>query len=283
MPSGVGASSRLGLGLGLRSPHYSFIAENQPKVGWFEAISENFIGIEGGTGGRPLAWLERFRADYPVVLHGVSLSIGSVDPLDRDYLAKLKTLYHRVEPEWVSDHVCWTGAHGENLHDLLPLPYTEEALTHVVSRVQQVQEVLGRRLALENVSAYVAFAHSEMTEWEFLSELSRRADCHLLLDVNNVYVSSRNQGFDAQVFIDSIPVDRVVQFHLAGHSYQDDLIIDTHDHPVCDAVWELYEKAVKRFGPIPTLIEWDDEIPEFPVLLAEGEKARKILEAGCSR
>lgn len=271
-------SSRLGVGLGLRSPHYSYIAENRPPVGWFEAISENFIGIEGGTGGRPLAWLERIRADYPVVLHGVSLSIGSVDPLDETYLAKLKTLYDRIEPEWVSDHVCWTGVNGENLHDLLPLPYTEETLLHLTSRIAHVQEVLGRRLVLENVSAYVSFAHSEITEWEFLAELCRRADCRLLLDVNNVYVSGTNQGFDPREFLRGIPVDRVAQFHLAGHSEEHGMLIDTHDHPVPDPVWDLYREAVLRFGAVPTLVEWDDKIPEFPELFAEGEKAAKILE-----
>jgi uncharacterized protein (UPF0276 family) len=234
-------------------------------------------------GGKPLAHLDRIRADYPMVMHGVSLSIGSTDPLDRSYLRELKALVRRIEPAWVSDHLCWTGVDHQNLHDLLPLPYTEEALRHVACRVEQVQEVLGRRLLLENVSSYVSFEDDEMHEWEFIAELVRRADCELLLDVNNVYVSSRNHGFDAKTFIDAMPRERVRQIHLAGHEDHGDHLIDTHDHPVCDAVWDLYAHTVHRLGAVPTMIERDDHIPPLAELLAELDHARAIQRAALQR
>jgi uncharacterized protein (UPF0276 family) len=249
---------------------------DKPRVSWFEAISENYMGIEGGAGGRPLQILRRIRADYPVVLHGVSLSIGSTDDLNINYLQKLKRLIGESEPAWVSDHLCWTGVAGENLHDLMPLPYTEEALAHVAARVGRVQDFLGRRILLENVSAYLSFADSKMTEWEFLAELVRRSGCGILLDVNNVYVSSINQDFDPRDFIDGLPPDAVGQMHLAGHSRSGELLIDTHDAPVCDEVWELYRHALAVHGRVPTLIEWDDKIPEFDVLQAEAARAEAL-------
>jgi uncharacterized protein (UPF0276 family) len=227
-------------------------------------------------GGRPLDWLDRIRAHYPVVMHGVSLSIGSTDPLDEDYLDRLAALAHRIEPAWVSDHLCWTGVGGINMHDLLPLPYTEEALRQVVGRVGRVQERLGRRILLENVSSYVGFVESALTEWEFLAEVARRADCLILLDINNIHVSAFNNGFDPNDYVDAIPVERVQQFHLAGHDDCGTHIIDTHDHPVVAPVWDLYARAVRRFGPVSTMIERDDRIPPLAELLAELDRARTI-------
>ncbi len=262
----------LGFGLGLRPKHYADILDGDPPVDWFEVLSENYM-IEGG---RPLRMLDRIRERYPVVMHGVSLSIASTAPLDLDYLTKLKALAERVEPRWVSDHLCWTGVHGINLHDLLPIPYTEEALDHTVRRVQQVQDFLGRRIALENVSTYVSFGRSEMTEWEFISELATRADCWLIFDVNNVHVSAFNHEFDPMDFLNGVPADRVIQFHVAGHEHMGTHIIDTHDHAVTDAVWELYGHALKRFGPVSTMIERDDRIPPLDELVAELAIARRI-------
>lgn len=259
-------------GLGLRPQHYNEILDGPRRVDWFEAISENYMG----PGGKPLHYVERVRAEYPLVLHGVSLSIGTTDPLNMDYLDGLKALAGRLQPMWMSDHLCWTGAHGRNMHDLLPLPYTEEALAHVAARVQRVQEHLGRELVLENVSSYVEFAHSTMSEWEFIAELAKRTGCGLLLDVNNIYVSAFNHGFDAQDFLSGIPKDRVRQIHLAGHSNMGTHIIDTHDAPVVDPVWELYADALRRFGPVPTMIERDDNIPPFAELVEELDKARLL-------
>ena len=267
-----------GFGLGLRTEHYRDFCEpggdtaGPPAVDWLEVISENYLV----PGGKPLHHLERIRRDHPMVMHGVSMSIGSTDPLDLAYLGELKALADRLQPAWMSDHLCWTGVDHHNLHDLLPMPYTEAALRHLVPRVQQVQDLLGRRLLLENVSSYVGFAHDEMTEWEFISELLRRADCELLLDVNNVYVSSRNHGFDARQFIDALPSERVRQIHLAGHEDHGDYLIDTHDHPVCDDVWALYAHTVRRLGPVPTMIERDDHIPPLSELLAELDQARAV-------
>ncbi|MBX3619538.1 MAG: DUF692 domain-containing protein [Rhizobacter sp.] len=261
-----------GFGLGLRPEHYADFLHERPAVDWLEVISENYLV----PGGKPLHHLDRIRADYPMVMHGVSLSIGSTDPLDTAYLRELKALARRIEPAWVSDHLCWTGVDHHNLHDLLPLPYTEAALRHVAERVLQVQEVLGRRLLLENVSSYVSFAGDEMSEWQFIAELAQRADCELLLDVNNVYVSSVNHGFDARAFIDAMPRERVRQIHLAGHEDHGDHLIDTHDHPVCDAVWSLYAHTVRRLGAVPTMIERDDHIPPLAELLAELDHARRV-------
>lgn len=266
------AYPHLGFGLGLRTPHYETIIDSKPAVDWFEILSENYF-VEGG---KPLYYLDRIRADYPVVMHGVSLSIGSGDAVNLDYLKQLKTLADRVEPHWISDHLCWTGVAGSNLHDLMPLPYTEEAVAHVVSHVDQVQEYLGRRIVLENVSSYVSYKQSAMTEWEFLTEIAARSDCLILLDVNNVYVSSFNHGFDAREYLDRIPVERVQQFHIAGHNNCENYIIDTHDAPVIDPVWDLYAHAVRRFGEVSAIIERDDNIPPLDELLTELDHARRI-------
>ena len=265
-------SPSLGFGLGLRVEHYQTILDTRPSIDWFEILSENYLV----PGGKPLHYLDRIRADYPVVMHGVSLSIGSSDPLDLDYLKQLKLLADRVAPVWLSDHLCWTGLNGTNLHDLMPLPYTEEAIEHVAARVRQVQDFLGRRILLENVSSYVTYTQSEMSEWEFVRAILERADCLMLLDVNNIYVSSYNHGFDARTYLGAIPVERVQQFHLAGHTNHGNYIVDTHDHPVIDPVWDLYAHAVRRFGHVSTMIERDDNIPPLHELLAELDQARAI-------
>ena len=262
----------LGFGLGLRIDHYEHFLNDRPAVDWLEVISENYM-VDGG---KPLDYLDRIREHYPMVMHGVSMSIGSTAPLNLDYLANLKQLIERVEPEWISDHLCWTGVEGLNLHDLMPLPYTEEAIKHLVARVGEVQEFLGRQILLENVSSYVTYHASEMSEWEFLSEIAERADCLILLDVNNIYVSSQNHDFDPLAYLEGVPRDRIQQFHLAGHSFQDQLIIDTHDHPISDPVWSLYQKAVERFGAVATMIERDDNIPPLEDLLAELDIARRL-------
>ncbi len=264
----------LGFGVGLRTKHYPFILKQWPRMDWFEVISENYM-VDGG---RPLHILEKIRERYPVVMHGVSLSIGSADPINREYLRKLKTLADRVNPAWISDHLCWTSVGGRNLHDLLPLPYTEEVIRHVVKRIKEVQDFLGRPFVLENVSSYMSFTDSVMTEWEFLKTIVIEADCKILLDINNIYVSSVNHSFDPEEYLGAIPQDRVVQFHLAGHSHKGKYLLDTHDHPIIPKVWDLYEKALKRFGPISTLIEWDDHIPTFPKLQEAVKKAKIIYE-----
>ncbi len=264
--------ANLGFGLGLRPQHYAEILESDPAIDWFEIISENYMV----PGGQPLRMLDRVAERYPVVMHGVSLSIASTAPLDRAYLADLKTLARRVNPKWISDHLCWTGVHGVNLHDLMPVPYTEEALVHVADRIAQVQDYLGRRIVIENVSSYMEYECSEMSEWEFVGELARRADCWLLLDVNNVFVSGVNHDFNTGSFLDAVPRDRVVQFHLAGHSEGESCLIDTHDAAVCEAVWKLYGKALERFGAVSTMIERDGNIPPLADLLAELDQARAI-------
>ena len=264
--------SGLGFGLGLRVDHYESVLADRPDVDWFEVLTENYM-VEGG---KPLHYLHRVRADYPVVMHGVSMSIGSTAPLDWEYLARLKALVRRIEPEWVSDHLCWTGVAGRNLHDLMPLPYTEESIDHVASRVSLVQNYLGQQILLENVSSYITFETSACSEWEFLTAIAERADCLILLDVNNIFVSAHNHGFDPVDYLNGVPIERVRQFHLAGHSYNGELIIDTHDHPVVDPVWALYEQAVQRFGEVPTMIERDDNIPPLEVLLAELNVARRL-------
>ncbi len=267
-----------GFGLGLRPVHYEALLAERHPVDWLEIISENYLV----PGGQPLDFLERIRARFPVVMHGVSLSIGGTDPLDRRYLADLKELARRFEPAWISDHLCWTGGDGHNMHDLLPLPYTEEALVAVSARIGEVQDMLGRQILLENVSSYLAYRDSEMTEWEFLSEVVRRADCAILLDINNIHVSAVNHGFDALLYLDGVPKERVRQFHLAGHSDMGGHLIDTHDHPIAPAVWDLYGKAVASFGPVPTMIERDDDIPPLHELVAELDTARDVA-AGISR
>lgn len=263
---------KLGFGLGLRTRHYEDILAKRPRVDWFEALSENYLV----PGGKPLWFLDRIRAEFPLVLHGVSLSIGGSDSLDRDYLAQLKALAARVEPAWISDHLCWTGVAGKNLHDLFPVPYTEEAVDHIAARVREAQDFLGRQILLENVSSYVTFRHSEMSEWTFLSEVARRADCLILLDVNNIYVSAFNHGFDPLDYLDGVPPQRVRQIHLAGHSNCGTHIIDTHDAPIVDPVWELYAQAVRRFGNVSTMIERDDHIPALAELVGELDQARQV-------
>ena len=242
---------------------------------WFEVISENFMV----AGGRPLQVLEDVRSHYPIAMHGVSLSIGSTDPLNFKYLKQLSTMVRQFEPAWISDHLCWTGVEGRNLHDLLPLPYTDEAVQHVASRIRQVQELLERTILIENVSSYMEFTCSRLSEWEFLRAVADEANCAILLDINNIFVNAFNHGFDAVRYIDSVPAERVIQFHLAGHSDHGMYLLDTHDHPIRSEVWALYEYAVGRFGRVPTLIEWDDNIPEFEVLSATADEARSRCEA----
>ncbi len=269
----------LGVGVGLRPVHYREIFERADAgealpVDFFEILSENFMV----PGGKPLRMLDRACSLRPVVLHGVAMNIGSSDPLDDDYLGDLDRLAQRTQPHWLSDHLCWTGVDGKSLHDLVPLPYSEGVIRHVADRVRRVQDRLGRRIALENVSSYMSFADDAMPEWDFLGEIAEYADCGILLDVNNVFVSAHNHGFTPETYIDRMPAERVFQIHLAGHSESPPLLIDTHDHPVRDEVWQLYAYTLERLGPVSTSIEWDDHIPPFAVLLEEVEKARKIVE-----
>jgi uncharacterized protein (UPF0276 family) len=268
----------LGVGVGLRPQHggevLSRAREGDVGVDWFEALSENYMV----RGGRPPRVLGEVRSAAPIALHGVSMNLGSVDPLNDAYLDELAELAGRFEAAWISDHLCWTGVGGRNLHDLLPLPYTEEAVRHVAGRVRRVQERLGRRIAVENVSSYVAFSQSALSEWEFLGAVAAEADCGILLDVNNVFVSAHNHGFDAERYLDAVDPTRVFQIHLAGHSRDGDLLIDTHDHPVRDEVWRLYARVIRRMGPVSTLIEWDDALPSYERLCAEADRARAVLE-----
>ena len=269
----------LGYGVGLRRQHYSHVLETRPKVDWFEVISENFMV----AGGRALEVIEGVRANYPIAMHGVSMSIGSTDPLNRGYLRQLRDLARRFEPAWISDHLCWTGVGGRNLHDLIPLPYTEEAIRHVVARIRDVQDILERPILIENVSSYMAFADSTMAEWEFISSIADEADCGLLLDINNIFVSAFNHRFDANEYIDAVPAERVVQYHLAGHSDHGTYLLDTHDHPVREEVWTLYQRAARRFGAVSAIVEWDDNIPEFTELKNTADRARTIFDADSSK
>ncbi|MFW5450274.1 MAG: DUF692 domain-containing protein [Methylophagaceae bacterium] len=262
----------LGFGLGLRTDHYQHVIDNKPQVDWFEIISENYMI----PGGKPLDNLDKIRQHYPMVMHGVSMSIGSTDPLNTSYLQKLKQLIDRVEPQWVSDHLCWTTVNHINSHDLLPLPYNEATIDHIADRIKQVQDTIGRQMLIENLSSYVTYNNSEIPEWEFVNEIAKRADCYILLDINNIFVSANNHHFEPQHYVDGIDSDRVMQFHLAGHSYNGDMIIDTHDHDVCDSVWALYEYALGRFGAVSTMIERDDNIPPFDELRQELSIAEKI-------
>lgn len=261
----------LGVGVGLRHQHFRYVLENWPRVDWFEIISENFMD----SAGWPRYVLDRLAERYAMVMHGVSMSIGSTDPLDYNYLARLKRLANAIGARWISDHLCWTGVMGRNTHDLLPVPLNEETLQHVVKRVRLVQDYLERPLVLENPSSYLSFAGDTFHEWEFLTALAEQADCRLLLDVNNVYVSSVNHGFNAVEYIEKLPHARVVQIHLAGHTDCGTHIIDTHDGPVSSQVWELYRLACRRIGSVSTLLEWDSNIPAFPILYAEALKARR--------
>ncbi|HVR70940.1 MAG TPA: DUF692 domain-containing protein [Vicinamibacteria bacterium] len=273
----------LGVGVGLRTVHFPYILSQRPRVDWFEVLSENFME----TDGRPMYVLDQVAERYPVALHGVSLSIGSTDPLDRDYLRKLKALAARTKARWVSDHLCWTGVLGRNVHDLLPMPYTEEALRHTAARVRAVSDVLERPLVLENPSSYVEFAATSMPEWEFLARLAEDADCGLLLDVNNVYVSAFNHGFDPRAYVDALPADRIVQYHLAGHTHKGTHIIDTHSDHAVPEVWELYARSCRRTGNVATLYEWDEDIPDFQTVHAEALKAgvhrETVLAAAAAR
>jgi uncharacterized protein (UPF0276 family) len=262
----------LGFGLGLRTDHYQHILGHHPDIDWFEALSENYMV----AGGKPKYFLHQVRNHYPVVLHGVSLSIGSTDPLNLNYVTALNKLIEEVEPEWVSDHLCWTGVAGINSHDLMPLPYTEEAIDHVASRIMQVQDILKRRILIENVSSYISYQHSQIEEWAFYAEVVKRADCLMLLDINNIYVSARNHHFDPVEYLDAIDPLRVQQIHLAGHTDNGDHVIDTHDNDVRTEVWDLYGAALRRFGFVSTMIERDDNIPPFEDLQAELNLARKL-------
>ncbi|AYC34692.1 DUF692 domain-containing protein [Pseudomonas cavernae] len=274
----------IGYGLGLRSTYYNEILEQRPAVDWFEVVSENYL-VEGG---KALYYLDAIGEHYPLVMHGVSLSIGGPHPLDRDYLQQLKRLAERVQPEWISDHLCWSRGNAHQLHDLLPLPYSEESLQYVAARVRQVQEVIERPLVLENVSSYVRTANSDFSEWQFLAALSELSGCELLLDVNNVYVSARNHDFDPWTFISALPAARIRQLHLAGHSDYGSYLIDTHDQPVSDPVWRLYQRTLQHLGPVATLLERDDHFPPLVELLAELDQARALgavalgTEAACA-
>jgi uncharacterized protein (UPF0276 family) len=262
----------LGFGLGLRTDHFQHVLDKRPQLDWFEILSENFMV----PGGKPKYFLHAILEHYPMVMHGVSLSIGSTDPLNRKYLSELKKLADEVKPEWFSDHLCWTSVNQMNSHDLLPLPYNEEALEHVVKRIRIVQDFIDRPFLVENVSSYLTYKDSELNEWDFLNNIAESADCGILLDINNIYVSSRNHGFDPDEYIDAIIPERVCQFHLAGHTDYGNYVIDTHDHDVPDPVWQLYRHALQRFGPVSTMIERDDNIPPFPDLYAEMDMARNI-------
>lgn len=264
----------LGCGVGLRTAHYAHLFEVRPRVDFFELITENFL-VEGGM---PLANLERALDLAPVVLHGVSLGIGASTPLDWEYLARVKALADRTRTPWVTDHLCWTRIPDADLHDLLPLPYTEEAVRHVATRARQVQDFLERPLGLENTSSYLTYRHSTMTEWEFVAAIANEADCGLLLDVNNVHVSASNHGFDANHYVDALPHDRVLQLHLAGHADKGTHLLDTHDTFVSEPVWQLYRRALRRTGRVSTLIEWDDAIPPFEILSGEAQKAAAIRD-----
>ncbi|MFI4921442.1 MAG: DUF692 domain-containing protein [Gammaproteobacteria bacterium] len=264
-------------GIGLRAPHVRALLDSRPPMAWLEVHSENYFA----EGGRAVTELDQVRQDYPLSLHGVGLSLGSTDPLNREHLAKLKAAVERFSPMLVSEHLCWVSAGNSYFHDLLPLPYTDEALEHVVARIAEVQDHLGRQILIENVSSYLEFEHSAIPEWECLRETAARSGCGILLDVNNIHVNAVNHGFDARHYIDSIPAREVQEIHLAGHAEKRvegvELLIDTHDRPVKDAVWELYAHALQALGPKPTLIEWDSELPELPVLLAEAIKADRLL------
>ncbi|MFA6303999.1 MAG: DUF692 domain-containing protein [Legionella sp.] len=262
----------LGYGLGLRPDYYEEILALKPDIDWFEIITENYLV----PGGKPLYYLDEIRKHYPLVMHGVSLSLASSDALDFNYLQEIKNLASRIEPVWISDHLCWTGVDNVNLHDLMPIPYTYEAINYLVPRIQQIQEFLGRRILIENVSSYLTYKQSEMTEWEFVRELVQRADCYILLDVNNVYVSSVNHQFNPLDYINAMPKERVAQIHLAGHSNEGAYIIDTHDAPVIQEVWDLYAKTIARLGPVSSMIERDDNMPAFAELLAEVRKTKSI-------
>ena len=264
----------LGFGLGLRPEHYQEILDGDPRVDWFEILTDNYL-VEGG---KPLYFLDRFNERYPLVMHGVSMSLGSTDPLDWDYIDRVARLAERIDAPWFSDHLCWTGVDHRNLHDLMPLPYEDETVRHVASRITAVQERVGRPMLIENLSSYVTFRDSKMQEWEFLGAVAEQADCRILLDVNNIFVSAFNHGFEPRDYIDAIDPSRVWQIHLAGHFNAGDHIVDTHDHPVIDPVWELYRYAIDKLGGVSTMIERDADIPPLEDVVAELDQARRIAE-----
>lgn len=268
----------LGVGIGLRIPHYEHILTKKPVCGWFEIISENFM-IDGG---RPLHLLDQILEQYQVVQHGVSMYFGSAEPLNREHLQRLKTLIRRTKTPWLSDHLCWGSVDGSYSHDLLPMPYTFEAARLTAQKIKEARDFLEVPIAVENVSSYAEFHVSEMTEWEFLNEVVERADCGILLDVNNIYVSSQNHSFNPLTYLESVPIERVAQIHIAGHSKYEKYILDTHDHPVIDPVWKLYARAIELAGPTPTLLEWDDHIPSFDEVHAEALKANRFLPSEVS-
>jgi uncharacterized protein (UPF0276 family) len=263
-----------GTGIGLRSCHYRRILDEKPSVDWLEVLVDNYMGY----GGQPLYYLEKISRHYPLSFHGVGLSLGSAEPLNREYIGKLKDLINRFDPVLVSDHLCWSALGGVQSHDLLPLPFSMENARYLAAKILQVQDLLGRRILVENVSSYLEYAEDAMAEWEFLCEILRLADCNVLCDVNNIYVSACNHDFNPALYLAALPVARVSEFHLAGHSDQGTHLLDTHGSRVCDDVWDLYRQALERFGRVPTLVEWDTDIPELPVLLAEADKARKISD-----
>ena len=265
----------LGFGLGLRKEHYNTILETSPDVDWFEVLTENYLV----PGGKPLYYLDQICERYPVVMHGVSMSIGSHDPLDMNYLQQVKELAKRTQAKWVSDHMCFTGVDGINAHDLLPLPFNEEAVKHVSNKIKQAQDYLGRQILVENASTYITYKQSDMTEWEFTMAVAEESDSLILLDINNIFVSAYNHGFDALDYLDGIAADRVQQHHIAGHSQYEGYIIDTHDNDIVQGVWDLYAEAIKRYGEISMMIERDDNIPELPELLAELQIARDVFAA----
>ncbi len=269
----------LGFGLGLRKEHYSTILETSPDVDWFEVLTENYL-VDGG---KPLYFLDQICENYPVVMHGVSMSLGSNDPLDMDYMQQVKDLAKRTNARWVSDHMCFTGVDGINAHDLLPLPCNEETIKHVSNKIKQAQDFLGRQILVENASTYITYKQSDMTEWEFTTAVAEESDSLILLDVNNIFVSAYNHGFDPIEYLDGIPAERVQQHHIAGHSQYDGYIIDTHDHDVVQGVWDLYAEAIKRYGEVSVMIERDDNIPDLPELLAELQIARDVFNANISK
>ncbi|MCB0348950.1 MAG: DUF692 domain-containing protein [Bdellovibrionales bacterium] len=270
----------LGFGLGLRNKHFKEILATTPKVDWFEAITENYLGLSDTSASDSIEELLKIRQNYPICLHGVSLSIGSADALNANYLKKWKSLIDIIEPEWVSDHLCWTGVLTKNSHDLLPLPYTKEAIANTVTKIKQVQDFLGRRILMENVSSYVEASFSEMNEAEFLAEVCNQADCGILLDLNNIFVSSYNHGFDPETYLDKIPWQRVGQVHLAGPTDKGSHMIDTHDQPVREETWKLYQSMLRRYKPITTMIEWDDKIPPLTELIGHLDVARRFVNQG---
>ncbi len=263
----------LGFGLGLRKEHYNAILDTKPAVDWFEILTENYLV----PGGKPLYFLDQICERYPVVMHGVSMSLGSYDPLDMDYLKQVKELAKRTNAKWISDHMCFTGVDGINAHDLLPLPYTDEAIQHVSQKIAQAQDYLGMQILVENASTYITYKQSAMTEWDFTTAVAEASNSLVLLDINNIFVSAYNHGFDPLDYLDGIPADRVQQHHLAGHSQYDGYIIDTHDHDIVQGVWDLYAEAIKRYGQVSVMIERDDNIPELPAMMSELQMARDIF------